>query len=211
MFKSQAESATKISDIKKILDSPMQLYTMTEGRDRDLTWTQTLPTEALRLYVDHLMDLGQGAFLAEIRGALASVGQQYILEKFHNCSRVITKFITPFAIAYDSLSSVTAVAETTEERGNNDETSKGKVAESAQKAENEENNRHEDLLRFRTMCAEHCEREINSRLISLVATGKSIEIQNTDFSNELFAHHSSTCNQVVRKCSFAVVDVGCNT
>ena len=36
------------------------------------------------------------------------------------------------------------------------------------------------------MCVEHCEREINNRLILLVATGQSIEIQTTVTNSRLY-------------------------
>ena len=170
---------------------------VTEGRDRDLTWMQTLPNDALRCYVKHSMDLGRGVYRAEIKGALASIGQEkYSTEKFQKCSRVTTLFTTPFSIAYDSLVSARAAAEKNEEGGNNDENSKGKVAESAsfeefnipesQKAENKEINRQGDLARFRQTCAEHCEVEINSRLVTMVATGESVETQNTVTNTRLY-------------------------
>ena len=49
----------------------------------------------------------------------------------------------------------------------------------SQKAANKEINRQGELVRFRKMCAEHCEGEINGRLISLIATGQFIEIQHS--------------------------------
>ena len=76
---------------------------VTEGHERDLTWTQTLPNDALRCYVKHYTDLGRS-----VKGI----------------------------------------------------------------------NRRGELVRFRKMGAVRCEGEINSRLVSVVATGKFFEIQN---------------------------------
>ena len=44
----------------------------TEGPDRDPTWLQALPSEALRIFMKHVVELGQGLYTSEIRGALSS-------------------------------------------------------------------------------------------------------------------------------------------
>jgi hypothetical protein len=185
MFKSQAESATKIPEIKQILDSPLQFYNMTEGRDRDLTWTQTLPTEALRLYVRHFMDLGKGTFNPEIKGALAGVGQdKYSLDKFQSGARVDTVFTAPFKIAYERLIAVKKAAEKVEGENNDEKSKEEPESESlgqsnipgSQTAEAKEINRLGQVERFRKDCASFCETEIQSRLVSVIATGTASDI-----------------------------------
>ena len=54
--------------VKHFLDSPLAFCIKTEGPERDPTWLQSLPTEALRCFMKHALDLAQGLYLAEIRG-----------------------------------------------------------------------------------------------------------------------------------------------
>ena len=56
--------------VKQWLDSPLAFFMKTESTDRDATWLQALPSEALRLFMKHVLELQQGQFQAEIKGAL---------------------------------------------------------------------------------------------------------------------------------------------
>ena len=78
-------------------------YHQTEGPDRDPTWLQALPNEALRLAMKHFSDVAQGFYKPEIAGALTQPkGERYNVEQFHKGIRVSTRFLQPFLIAYDS-------------------------------------------------------------------------------------------------------------
>ena len=50
----------------------------TESPDRDPTWLQTLPNEALRCLMKHMLEVSQGFFKPEIQGALG----KSVLDKF---------------------------------------------------------------------------------------------------------------------------------
>ena len=51
-----------------------------------------------------VLDVAQGQYLAEIRGALQGASaDRYSVERFNKAARVNVRFTTPFMIAYDSL------------------------------------------------------------------------------------------------------------
>ena len=55
-----------------------------EGPDKDPTWIQSLPSEALRLTMKHFLGLAMGSYKSEIAGALSQPrGEKYSLENFH--------------------------------------------------------------------------------------------------------------------------------
>ena len=41
--------------VKEWLDSPLAFFMKTESTDRDETWLQALPSEALRLFMKHVL------------------------------------------------------------------------------------------------------------------------------------------------------------
>ena len=73
---SDADEVAKIrmTFVMELIDSPLAFFTKTEGPDRDPTWLQSFPTEALRSYMKHSLGLAQGFYSPEIKGALAAVG-----------------------------------------------------------------------------------------------------------------------------------------
>ena len=76
----------------------------TESPERDPTWLQSLPNEALRCFMKHALELSQGLYGPEIQGALQkSPVEKYSVEKFHQTTRVNQRFATAFGVAYDSL------------------------------------------------------------------------------------------------------------
>ena len=94
--------------VQQMLDKPLQLFLKTEGPDRDQTWIQSLPTEASRGFMKHVVELNQGLFRPEIQGALQrSAAEKFCLEKFHHTSRVNARFVAAFRVAYDSLAAST--------------------------------------------------------------------------------------------------------
>ena len=44
---------------RSYLDSPLKFFQQTEGPDKDPTWLQSLPTNALRLAMKHFFDVAQ--------------------------------------------------------------------------------------------------------------------------------------------------------
>ena len=88
----------------------------TESPDRDPTWLQSLPNEALRCFMKHVLELTQGVFRPEIQGALLrSPADKFNLDKFQQTTRVTQRFATAFRVACDSLQAASAQSKTTEE------------------------------------------------------------------------------------------------
>ena len=98
------ESAIKTAKTAKYcLDNPLKFFLQTEGPDKDPTWLQALPNEALRLAIKHCNEVAQGFYKPEITGALKQPkGEQYNVERFHKGARVSKRFFEPFQIAYGS-------------------------------------------------------------------------------------------------------------
>ena len=62
-----------------------------------------MPNEALRLFMKHVLELQQGLFCAEIKGALAGMNaERCSMDKFHIASEVEVRVAKPFRIAFDS-------------------------------------------------------------------------------------------------------------
>ena len=65
--------------VSHVINSPLDLFMKTEGPDRDPTWLQALPSEALRIFMKHVVELGQGVYTPEIRGTLSSTSTESIV------------------------------------------------------------------------------------------------------------------------------------
>ena len=97
-------ASESIKTVKSYLDNPLKFFLQTEGPDKDPTWLQALPNEALRLAMKQCSDVAQGYYKPEIAGALKQPkGERYSVDQFHKGSRVAKRFFEPFQIAYDSL------------------------------------------------------------------------------------------------------------
>ena len=154
----------------------------TESPDRDPIWLQSLPNEALRLFMKHMLEVPQGFFKPEIQGAfLRSSADKFSVEKFHQTSRVTQRFTTAFKIAYDSLAAATAREQTAEEGGQPASATAGQTAASAGKEPSSPSKgdnldkrpelRDIRLTAFRIECEHHCRRELEARWVSLVMEG----------------------------------------
>ena len=76
----------------------------TESPERGPTWMQSLPNEAQRCFMKHLLDLSQGLYRPEIQGALTKAPTEKVsIEKFHQTTCVSQRFATPLGVACDSL------------------------------------------------------------------------------------------------------------
>jgi hypothetical protein len=82
-------AANTIQTIKSYFDSPLKLFRLHEGPDRDPTWVQNLPNEALRLMVKHHIEIAQGFYKSEILCALKQPkADRYNVDQFHKGTRV---------------------------------------------------------------------------------------------------------------------------
>ena len=93
-----------------------------------------LPTQSLRLFVKHYLEIAQGFYNAEIRGALTNMpADKFTVEKFLATTRVEQRFAKPFQIAYDSIAGNPQEDKGKDEEGGKgeDETTQKEGAESA--------------------------------------------------------------------------------
>ena len=185
---SGASLSSQLGLAKRFAVSPLAFFMQTEGPDRDPTWLQALPTEAARLFMKHVQDLNQMFYAPEVKGALASVAaEKYSVDKFLKGGRVSQRFSTQFAIAYDSLHGSRGASEQGKDAMVPDgaavdaDESLIAASASAQKEEGQaEKKKHESkdtlLASFRKECEEHCQRELEARVVSIVAGGTHTEI-----------------------------------
>ena len=171
--------AKVVGTARSYLDSPLQFFLQSEGPDKDPTWIQSLPSEALRLTMKHFLDLGQGFYKSEIAGALSQPkSERYSLEKFHKGQRVLKRFFEPFQIAYDSLAGVSKPAP--EEKQAEAEAAADGAKGIGKEVASEENKKVEvspgDVTSFRKKCEEACAAELDGRVVMLVAEGTDVEI-----------------------------------
>ena len=191
----KAESAVAA---QRMLQAPLELFMKTEGPDRDPTWVQSLPNEALRCFMKHVLELSQGLFKPEIQGALLrSPADKFNVEKFHQTTRVSQRFATAFKVAYDSLLAASAQAKTTEAGTQPSSVTDGQAAASAGAEtsppsssggnfEKRPELREMRVSSFRTECEEHCRRELEARLVLLVMEGDHMEIQKSVTTTRLY-------------------------
>ena len=100
------------------IDCPLQCFMKTESPERDPAWVQSLPTEALRCFMKHALELSQGLYRPEIQGALQKCpAEKFSVEKFHQTTRVNQRFTTAFGVAYASLVGTRLAAATACHRG----------------------------------------------------------------------------------------------
>ena len=200
VFKSPTDPADKqglltMSLVKRSIDSPLTFFMKTESPERDPTWLQSLPNEALRCFMKHALDISLGLYQPEIKGSLQMIaGDKYSVEKFHKSTRVHQRFTTLFLVAYDSLVATPSAASAggAESQGGEEEArqqgdgSVGSQKQDCQAEKNKVDSKETDLAAFRTQCEKHCTRELEARLVSLVAEGSHIEIKASVTSSRLY-------------------------
>ena len=68
-----ADTAAKVvNKVREAVQSPLGMYELTEGDDKDVTFGQSLPNEPLRLFFKHAQDVLFGSYTAELKCALTS-------------------------------------------------------------------------------------------------------------------------------------------
>ena len=168
--------------VKRFLESPLGFFVKTESPQRDPTWLQSLPTDSLRYFMKHVLDISQGFYLPEIRTALSAISADKCnVEKFNKLPRVYHRFSNMFQIAYDSLLVLPSVASACVAVGEGvhiEELAASIAAESAgsqregsQAEKKSQDSKEMDLAAFRMQCEKHCLGELEARLVSIVAEG----------------------------------------
>ena len=169
VFSSSPSAAdSPMSLVKLFLDSPLAFFSKTEGPERDMTWLHSLPTEALRLFMKHALDLAQGFFQPEIKGALSGIGaEKFSIDQFHKGARVSQRFAENFRVALDSIV-VPSQAVSADASAGQDElladsqNSEAAVAETQgpQAETKKSDTKGDELAAFRQACEQHCAREL---------------------------------------------------
>ena len=188
-----------IKTARLFLDSPLKFYLQTEGPDKDPTWLQSLPNEALRLTMRHFLDLNQGFYTAEIAGALSQPkSERYNIEKFYKGLRISKRFCEPFHVAYDSL--VGCPKGGSDEKKADTEKTGAATADGAkaiaQEVAAEEKKKLEvspsDVTTFRAQCENACKQEIDARVVLIVAEGTAVEINASLTQTRLYQNLSES-------------------
>ena len=190
-----------VARVTHMLNSPLDLFLKMEGPDRDPTWLQALLSEALRIFMKHVAELGQGLYTSEIRGALSSTAaEKYSLDRFHKAARVSARFATSFVMAYDSLTGAAQEfaaakdAALASQAGSAAESAAGAAASAGGHAASAETAAAKNgaaatkgtLAQFRQECEKVCRRELDARVVFLVAEGGGADIQATVTSTRLY-------------------------
>ena len=166
-FSSPSAGDSPMPLVKVCLDSPLAFFSKTEGPERDPTWLHSLPTEALRLFMKHALDLAQGFYQPEIKGALSGSGaDKFSLDQFHKGARVSQRFATNFHVALDSVVGPSQAVSADASAGEGDladsQKSEAAVVETQEpQAEKRKlDSKADELASFRQACEQHCAREL---------------------------------------------------
>ena len=181
---------------KHLLNNPLAFFLKAEGPDRDPTWLLSFPTDALRCYMKHALELAQGFYAPEIKGALAAVGaDRYSLDKFHKGTRVSQRFFQAFQIAYDSIA-CKPQAESAEAFKDKEESGAQRLDSDAgqhpvplgSKDQEKQPSKEFEIAAFRKACEDHCHHELESRLVTLTASGDATAINANVTSTRLYVN-----------------------
>jgi hypothetical protein len=170
--------------VRRFLDSPLAFFMKTESlADRDPTWLQSLPNEALKLFMKHVLDLSQGLYQPEIMGALSGIAtHKFSAAVFNNGARVRRYFFAHFAIAYDTLLWTPQGAPKDEVPAPEDVLA---LVESAG-GQKQESPAEKKVSAFARECEAHCRRELDSRMVTFLSEGSHIEINADVTSTRLY-------------------------
>ena len=194
-----AASVSKLLAVSQLLQSPSELFEKTEGKNRDPTWLTTLPNEALRIFAKHVLEVMQGFYTAELKGALSTTNaQKWNWERFLESEGVKKRFTLDFKIAYDSI----ACKKTNQDDKGDDKQAVDEEAKTDAKfAENAEANggavsapassdgwakTPQNLALFRKECEQFVAKELQARTVVLTQDGEHSELRATVSSTRLY-------------------------
>ena len=196
-----AASVSKLRAVARLLQSPSELFEKTEGKNRDPTWLTTLPNEALRIFAKHVLDIMQGFYTPELKGALSSTNKNWNWERFLESERVKKRFTLEFKIAYDSISGKKnndnddVVDAENEEALDEEKKTDAKFAEDAEvndgavsvpASSNVVAKTPQNLLLFRKECEQFVAKELQARTVVLTQDGEHSELHEAVSSTRLY-------------------------
>jgi len=175
-----------IAQCRRFLHYPYDFFVATEGPARDPTFLQSLPQEADRLFMKHALEVAQGLYAPEIKGALSGTGaEKYGIDKFLGAARVQKRFGDQFKIAYDTLigkksepdgeAQAAALAALNQEGGGAPK-SAGQQQDGQESKIETEPQKKVAVSNYRTHCETYCQGELDARVITVLAEGTHVEI-----------------------------------
>ncbi len=180
---------------KRLILDPLALYDFLEGPQRSVTWLASVPTEALRLAVDHMRDLFGSYYMSELKGALAKYNAgQYPTENFQETERVKTRFMADFSEACKKLQR-RGPEETEQEGARQCQGNQSALADSAgaqgdgQPAQMPQET---DKSQFRREVEARVEQELSARMVVLTRDGNHDELTKNVTATELYQNLEST-------------------
>ena len=167
-----AASAVQVQKVKDIIQSPLAMHELMDSADRDLTFSQSLPNEPLRMFFKHLHDVFTGFYSPEVKGALSgSPDGKWNWAMFHEGVRVKKRFLADFTVAYDSLWKKMPQEETEKAKEEQKEKTKEEEKEKIKKPD-----RSVLLQAFQKDAEATVATEIDARLVCLTADGSHPEL-----------------------------------
>ena len=174
------------------MNSPLKFFLNTEGPDKDPTWLQVWANDATRLAMKHFLDLAQGVYKPEIKGALSQPkAERYNLEQFHRAQRVETRFFNQFRVAYDSLLGRPQERPEANPAGGATEAATADGATRIGEEMVSEDNKKIDstpsrVTAFQLECEAKCREAIDARVVLLVAEATGTEIHASVTTSRLY-------------------------
>ena len=177
---------------KSYMHSPLKFFRCTEGPDKDPTWLQSFPNDATRLAMKHFFEMATGYYKPEISGALKQPkGERYNVEQFHKGTRVLKRFLEPFRIAYDSLVGSPKGSSEQDKANNATEAATADAAQGIGEETAAENKKKTEVIQshvelFRLQCEKACQKEMDARVVLLVAEGSGMDVHASVTTTRLY-------------------------
>ena len=124
------------------------------------------------------------------------------MEQFHKGTRVLKHFFEPFSIAYDSL---VGAAKGSSEQNKTEDAKEAETAEGAQGIGEEmsaENKKKTEVMQsqldlFKTQCEKACQKEIDARVVLLVAEGSGTDVHASVTKTRLYQNLTEAATVMV--------------
>ena len=194
----QKEALRKVLDpAREMLLKPLVLHEKLNGPNRDPTYINSMPSEALKMFYTHIQEVNALVFLPEIKGALHGPnGARWNWSQFHECDRVKKRFAEGFRLAYSKL---VAVGGSTGEEGDEADHASSAAAASAEQAGpaavagagRTAADSQLQLPAFRKDCEDYVNRELEARTVILTNDGNHDELGNALTSSRMYQNLAS--------------------
>jgi hypothetical protein len=191
-----ATTNASIEGAKAMLFSPMVLYHRLQGPDRDPTWMNALPTEPLRMFYKHWLEVGSLMYQPEIKGAIAKTGiNKWTWQNFFECDRPKKRFAEAFRLSYSKIDGKESSGEQTEEtriKEGEEEKEEGIATQDKQLGQTSNTvEKSSKLSAFRKDVEKSVEDTLAERVVVLTLDGEHPELQNAVTGCRLYKNLSA--------------------